>query len=149
MNINLIVVVIAIVWLVVLSGVLLWLVLTLRNLLKGAPNRDFLTVFKAIEDTQTLNNQEIKALKRNLADLQNQVMGHVQKIGLAKYNPFNESGGDHSFSLVLLDGNKNGIIITSLHTRERTRLYTKVVKSGRSEITLSNEETKALSQALK
>jgi hypothetical protein len=63
---------------------------------------------------------------------------------LVKYNPFNESGGDHSFSLALLDGNKNGIIITSLHTRERTRLYIKDVVLGKTKITLSKEEQKAL-----
>jgi hypothetical protein len=51
--------------------------------------------------------------------------------------------------LVLLDGNKNGIIITSLHTRERTRLYLKDVVEGSSKIELSKDESKALNLAIK
>ncbi len=67
---------------------------------------------------------------------------------MTKFNPFNESGGDHSFSLALLDGEKNGIIITSLHTRERTRMYVKEIFGGKSKSELSSEELESLRQCL-
>lgn len=149
MNINLILNAIAIAWLFILSSFLIWLVWILRNLVKDSKGKDFVKIFKSIEEIQSSNSKEIASLRSDFSNLTKEALEHIQKVGLVKFNPFNETGGDHSFSLVLLDGNKNGIIITSLHTRERTRLYTKVVKSGKSAIELSNEESKALSQALR
>lgn len=149
MNINLILGLISILGLVGLGGFVVWMYLSLKGLLKGAKDSDFLEVIKSIEDIQKFNTSEINRLDKTLKTVQAEILNHVQKVGLVKFNPFNETGGDHSFSLVLLDGNKNGIIITSLHTRERTRLYTKIVESGKSNIELSNEESKALNQALK
>lgn len=74
---------------------------------------------------------------------------NVQKIGLVRFNPFNETGGDHSFSLALLDGNGNGFVMTGLHTRERTRLYIKPIRNLKSEYELSQEEQKAIKEALR
>jgi hypothetical protein len=68
-------------------------------------------------------------------------------VGLIRFNPFNEIGGDHSFSLAILDGGDNGIIITGLHTRDRTRIYAKQVNKGKSDLELSTEEQKALLKA--
>ena len=67
------------------------------------------------------------------------------KIGLVRFNPFDELGGDQSFILCLLDNSQSGAIITSLHNRDSTRVYAKAIKNGQSEnATLSKEETKAL-----
>jgi len=57
--------------------------------------------------------------------------------------------GDHSFSLALLDGKDTGVVITGLHTRERTRVYMKAIKAGKGEHELSEDEKKALAKALK
>ena len=74
---------------------------------------------------------------------------HVQKIGLVRFNPFRELGGDHSFSLAILDGINSGVIITGLHTRDRTRIYMKEIKKGKASLELSSEEKKALAQVQK
>ena len=67
------------------------------------------------------------------------------KINLTRFNPFDDLGGDQSFVLCLLDNTNSGAIITSLHTRETTRVYAKAIKNGQSEeLALSKEETKAL-----
>lgn len=67
------------------------------------------------------------------------------KINLTRYNPFDELGGDQSFVLCLLDNANSGVIITSLHNRDSTRVYAKAIKNGESEnLALSKEETKAL-----
>jgi len=76
-------------------------------------------------------------------------LADIQKMGLTKFNPFDELGGEHSFSLSMLDGNNNGVIITSLHTRERTRVYVKQINKGKAKINLSSEEERSLKQALK
>ncbi len=67
------------------------------------------------------------------------------KINLTRFNPFDELGGDQSFILCLLDNANSGVIITSLHNRDSTRIYAKAIKNGESDaMALSKEETKAL-----
>lgn len=136
-------------WLTGLTGFLLWLTWILKGLLKDSKEKDFLKSFKKINDTQVSNSKEIKELKKELGLLGDEVLSHVQKVGLVKFNPYNETGGDHSFSLSLLDGRENGIIITSLHSRESTRVYIKDVNIGKSKIELSSEEKEALEKAIK
>jgi len=138
MNINLILVVIAIVWLVLLTSLLVWVYFVFKDLIKISKNKEF-----------SNNTKEINHLKSEILRINEISTSYIQKVGLVKYNPFNEAGGDHSFSLALLDGDKNGIIITSLHTRERTRLYLKDINLGKSKTELSKEEEKALKLSMK
>jgi Protein of unknown function (DUF4446) len=73
---------------------------------------------------------------------------HIQKIGLLRFNPFKDTGGDQSFILALVDAYNTGIIITALYSRSGTRWYTKKVVKGKStEHELSDEEKKALHMA--
>jgi hypothetical protein len=70
---------------------------------------------------------------------------HIQKIGLLRFNPFKDTGGDQSFILALLDAKDTGVVITALYSRSGTRWYAKKVLKGRgSEHELSDEEKKAL-----
>jgi len=71
------------------------------------------------------------------------------KINLHRFNPFEELGGDQSFILCLLDNTNSGVIITSLHNRDSTRVYAKAIKNGQSDsMALSKEETKALAKTI-
>lgn len=149
MDINLILSTIAIIWLLCLTIFILWIFFVFKKLVKDSKNKDFIKILKNIWDIQSDNFKNIKDLDFKLEQLKDEVKLHIQKVGLVKFNPFNETGGDHSFSLALLDGNKNGIIITSLHTRERTRFYLKEVLLGKTKLELSKEENKALKIALK
>ncbi|HLY14572.1 MAG TPA: DUF4446 family protein [Candidatus Limnocylindrales bacterium] len=70
-----------------------------------------------------------------------------QRIGLVRFNPFEDTGGNQSFALALLDAEEDGIIISSLHSRGATRIYAKAIAAGRPEAALSDEETEALGLA--
>ena len=72
-----------------------------------------------------------------------------QKVGLIKYDAFNEMGGKLSFSLALLNETNDGFIINAMHSREGCYTYIKEVVDGNSIITLSEEEEEALQMALK
>lgn len=75
---------------------------------------------------------------------------HFQKVGFLRYNPFSDTGGDQSFCLCLLDKLNNGIVITSLHSREQTRIYAKAVSHGKpSGYEFAKEEQEALNLAIK
>jgi len=74
----------------------------------------------------------------------------LQKISFTRFNPFNDVGGNQSFILVLLDNINSGVIITSLHNRNNTRIYAKQIKNGQGKpAALSKEEKTALNQAIK
>jgi hypothetical protein len=67
-----------------------------------------------------------------------------QRIGLVRFNPFEDTGSNQSFALALLDAEDHGIIISSLHARSGTRVYAKAVTGGRPAGALSEEESEAL-----
>lgn len=68
-------------------------------------------------------------------------------MGLVRYNPFENTGGNQSFALALLDAVGDGWILSSLHARAGTRVYAKAIKGGHSDAGLSAEEIEALAQA--
>ncbi|MBI4132779.1 MAG: DUF4446 family protein [Candidatus Sungbacteria bacterium] len=72
----------------------------------------------------------------------------VQKIGFLRFNPFEHTGGDQSFAVALLDRNNNGLVLSSLYTREGVRIYAKEIQGGISQHALSEEEKAVLRQAM-
>ncbi|MDD3006478.1 MAG: DUF4446 family protein [Candidatus Pacebacteria bacterium] len=73
----------------------------------------------------------------------------VQKVGMLRFNPFGNEGGNQSFAVALLDNYNSGVIILSLYSRDGVRIYAKPVKNGKSEYQLSKEEAEALGIAMK
>lgn len=98
------------------------------------------------------DNKLIKAsMEKNRKDIENlykKLEGAFQKIGIVKYDAFNQMGGLLSFSLALLDENDNGFIINSVHSAEGCYSYTKEIKNGLCDISLGDEEKKALDMAM-
>ncbi len=87
------------------------------------------------------NKKDIRTLYKN--------MEHAfQKIGLVKYDAFQQMGGKLSFSLALLDENNNGFILNSVHSTEGCYTYTKEIKNGECAISLGEEEQQALDMAI-
>ena len=71
----------------------------------------------------------------------------LQWMGMVRYNPFRDTGGAQSFALAFADGNGDGVVISSLHTRENTRVYAKPLHQWTSEHTLTDEEQQAIARA--
>jgi len=97
-----------------------------------------------------LDNLEKKTeeLEKEIKDLKEKGRFHFQKMGIVRFNPFSSTGGDQSFSVALLDENNNGVVITSIYSREGNRVYAKSIKEGTSEYALSEEEKEAIKKAI-
>jgi hypothetical protein len=95
-----------------------------------------------------LTRADVTALQKKFADMDVLLTQSVQHVGLVRYNPFQETGGDQSFALALLDKRGDGVVVSSLHSRSVTRFYAKPVKSGTSAASLSEEEVQAVQQAM-
>ena len=91
---------------------------------------------------------QLEQTQSELTDLCSLCQGHVQKVGILRYNAFDDVGGEQSFSVALLDANATGIVISGLCGREETRVYAKPVKAGRSTHNLSDEEITAIARAI-
>lgn len=99
------------------------------------------------EDNKFLKNSAEKN-KKDIRNLYKQMETAYQKMGLVKYDAFNQMGGQLSFSLALLDENNNGFILNSVHSTEGCYSYTKEIKNGVSAISLGREEAEALAIAM-
>ncbi len=77
-----------------------------------------------------------------------QIEAGVRRVGLLRYDAFEDVGGRLSFSCALLDEHGNGVVLTSINGRQETRVYAKPVTAGTSSYNLSSEEGEAIRQAM-
>lgn len=96
---------------------------------------------EALEDAEQKMHRDIREIKENLKIT-------YQKTGLVKYDAFREMSGALSYSLALLDKENNGVLISSMYSREGCYSYAKEIINGESKINLSEEEAEALKQAV-
>ena len=96
-------------------------------------------------DDLTLRVQDVSG---RLPSVEGRSTVSLQKVGIVRFNPYEDTGGQQSFAIALLDSRGTGFVISSLHSRQATRLYMKQVTDGRSEIALGDEEAEAIKQAL-
>ena len=92
--------------------------------------------------------KEIEEANKALKEIGEKSKENLQKVGVVRFNPFKEIGGDQSFSIAVLNENNSGFVITSHYGRESNRIYAKPVKEGRSDYVLSREEEQAIAQAM-
>ena len=92
--------------------------------------------------------ERVEALNRLHHDLEAISRQSIQKVGVVRFNPFSDTGGDQSFAVALLDAQGNGVVLSSLHGRADTRIFAKQVQAGRSKHALSDEEQDAIRKAL-
>lgn len=117
----------------------------IREFLKGHDGSSLEDVLFRVLAITKENKKEIDQLSTRCDAFNAEFLKTVQGIGLVRYNPFGNVGGDQSFSVALLNKNKDGIIITALYSREQTRIYTKPVKNGGEDgYQLSEEEIEAI-----
>lgn len=146
------------VWLILAGAVLVNLILTSFIIWKRYVDRKRLGLDDqetndlrelAMKHKKTLqtHNKNLVELGQILEELVENNRRNIQKIGMVRFNPFAETGGNMSFSLALLDGKNNGIVISSLHSREATRIYTKSIENGQSKSQLTEEEKQAIEKA--
>lgn len=120
----------------------------MKKFMKGKDARSLeKDIIGLYEDNKFLKNMtEIN--KKDIRNLNKRFAKAFQKIGIVKYDAYQQMGGLLSFSLALLDEDNNGLILNSVHSTEGCYTYTKEVVNGECKLELSNEEKVALDQAM-
>jgi len=91
---------------------------------------------------------EQRQQKEILQGALNKIRGMKSNVAMKRYNAFGERGNDLSFSLAIIDDNRNGVVVSSLHNRENSYIYAKPLQAGESQYSLSPEEKEVITLAL-
>jgi hypothetical protein len=89
----------------------------------------------------------IEVEARPLANAIRRTGSAISHLGLVRFDAFDDTGGGQSFALALIDDDGDGVILTSLHSRQTTRVFVKDIRGGVADVPLSGEEERALREA--
>jgi hypothetical protein len=120
----------------------------LDNLTRGESGESLESVLGQHLERVRAVMRDIDRLDARTATIERDVSTGFGRMGLVRYNPFEDTGGNQSFALAMLDRKGDGFVVNSLHARAGTRVYAKVVTGGKSDAALSAEEAEALRIAL-
>lgn len=115
---------------------------------EGVRKKTLEEVLTNIVNEQKVTKKDIAYLTTRCDNIEKDGLLHIQKIGLLRFNPFKDTGGDQSFILSLINARDTGVVITALYSRSGTRWYAKRVIEGKgAEHDLSDDEKKSLKMA--
>lgn len=120
----------------------------LDTFLRGKDGQSLEALLAAHGATIDTHTRAIVDLTKATEYLHRALQSAVRKVAFERYNPFPGLGGNQSFTLVLLDAHNSGVVITSLHNREGTRVYAKAIRDGTPLQQLSDEEARSLKNAV-
>jgi hypothetical protein len=129
---------------------LFWLVKTenrLKRFFLGKKAKDLEETLVALEKDIT----KLKAAKENtekeLLEINKKLKKSIRGLETIRFNPFPDQGSNQSFAIGLLNEENDGVVISSLYSRERMSIFAKPIKAGKSEYELSQEEKEAIKKA--
>lgn len=119
-----------------------------RKLMSNVKGGNLAEIWQQHLDRIDTVSMQQKSLEKNLQKVEESTRKYLYKIGFKRYNPFHETGGDQSFVLAMLNKKNNGVLLSSLHQRDLTRVYAKLVGDGKCSHKLSDEEQKILDETV-
>lgn len=136
------------IWLIILTFQLVSMKSHYANLIKDSSKKDLKSLLEGIIDKLDLQEKDLKKIYDNIGQLEHTTSFHLQNISFKRFNPFQETGGNQSFILALMDKHKNGMVLSSLHSRDVTRIYAKqLIKGNPIDSELSDEEKDTVANA--
>lgn len=137
-----------ILWLVVLTILVYRTISHYNQLTRGITKSNLQDVLDTLLGRVKVLSEQEREVEEGVRQLETKGKFHLQRIGIVRYNPFSDTGGAQSFTIALLDGQDNGIVMTSLYARTGNRWYVKEIKSAKGkELELSKEEESAIKKA--
>jgi len=119
-----------------------------RYLLKGKSGQNLEELLLRLGEKTGNLEARLGKVEKELKNSRNESLDYLQKWALLRYKAFANTGGDQSFSLVILNRKGDGVVLSSIYGREESRVYAKAIKKGKSGYPLSDEEQKVLARAL-
>ncbi len=117
-------------------------------LLEKGKIKEFKDIFLSQKEKNENLEEQVKDAFLKIKKLEDICEITIRKIGIVRFNPFSDMGGNQSFIIAMLDNKNNGFLISSLFVNDGNRVYTKAVKNGKSEHALSPQEVEAIDKAI-
>ena len=148
-----------VVWLVTLEWRLFRYTRTLRAVFAGRAGADLEQVLRdylarmdradqSFANYSRHNDEAFAALDGRMGALERQAPLNLQHVGVIRFNPYADKGGDQSFAIAVLDDRGDGVVLNGLHARDFSRVYAKPVVGGNSTYKLTEEEKEAINRAM-
>lgn len=118
-----------------------------RSLLSGEEDDGLAGALERLAARFSKVNARTERLVVRVGEIDDTLARCTQGVGFVRYSAFEDTGGDQSFSLALVDGVGDGVVVSALYGREATRVYAKPVEGWTSSRALAEEEEQALAQA--
>jgi hypothetical protein len=136
---------------VLLVGLVYFLNKKLDRFLIGSSSGNLDDSIRSINESLTENKKFQNDMQEYLLTVEKRLKKSVQAINTVRFNPFKGtgSGSNQSFSTTFLNEERNGVVISSLYSREHISVYSKPITAGKSEYELSSEEKESLINAVK
>lgn len=131
---------------------LFWLIRTelrLKKLLAGKSAASLEHVITSLAESAASLERNDQKIEKEIAHMEKRLRRSIQGVETIRFNPFRDSGGNHSFATALLSEDGDGVVISSLYARDRVNIFAKPVRQHTSEFELTAEEKEALSRAKK
>ncbi|HEX8916988.1 MAG TPA: DUF4446 family protein [Chloroflexota bacterium] len=122
---------------------------TLNDLFEGASSESIGRMLVEYLGTVRSTAADVQRMRHQHEAITAVMPSVIRHVGLVRFSPFHDTGGDQSFALAILDSRADGVVVTALHSRTDSRLYAKPVEGGRSTYSLSPEESEAIERALR
>ncbi|MDO8493484.1 MAG: DUF4446 family protein [bacterium] len=126
---------------------LIWVIileLRLRRLMRGKSGGDLEDLIKKIgNDLDNLTKARAE-LRQDIEAIRQKMRHHIRGVKTVRFNPFKDSGSNQSFATAFVNDNGDGVVISSLYSRDRVGIYAKPLQSHKSDYELSNEEKMAI-----
>jgi hypothetical protein len=142
---------------VVLAGLVGWVILLqvrlgrmsrqYARLVRGVDGRNLEEMLHLHVDEVHQALDTVRTLEAESRRMDRTLEHALQWMGMVRYNPFRNTGGDQSFVWALVDGRGNGVVLSSMHSRDSTRLYAKPLHDWVSTYSLTDEEQEAIDRA--
>ena len=120
----------------------------LEYMTKIGGGEDITNVMKNYVEDVTIVKENTQTLKKYCKEIEQNMNKCIQKVGIIRYNPYQNTGSDLCFALALLDFEDTGVVINGVYSRDNTtNTYAKPIEKGKSKYTLVKEEEEALNMA--
>jgi hypothetical protein len=147
----------SIAFIVVLAGLVIWqgstnlrmnrMLRHYRMLSTGVDGQPLDQLLQRVLERSELESHTLGRLETDLKALAESAKGHIQRVGVVRYNAFNDTGGDQSFAIAMLDSQGTGALFNGIFHRTECRVYAKPIQDWKSTYSLSDEEEEAITRA--
>ncbi len=132
------------------SILLIWVIILefrIKKLLRGKTGDD-------LEDLIRRTNRDLSNLtisesevKREIEEIRDKMRHHIRGVKTIRFNPFKDSGSNQSFATAFVNDEGDGVVISSLYSRDRVNIYAKPLEGHKSEYELTDEEKRAIMES--